>query len=96
VNEMQIELGSERAYTDRIRELRAEIDAGMGGADTERMLTGARFVFDTYQDALRILAELKGDRLQRYVRRGGGADAGWEPTERSKGETAILMLADEL
>jgi hypothetical protein len=94
VNEVQIELGSETAYVERIRELRDELDSGSGNAETEAMLEGARFVFNAYQQALVTLAELKGDRVRRALRRGGEPDAQWGPAERSKGETALLMLAD--
>lgn len=95
VNEVQIELGSEAAYVNRIRTLTDAIAAGTAGADGERMLEGARFVFNTYQAALSTIAQLKEDRVVRQLRRAGVRGAVWGPAAQSKGETAISILADE-
>lgn len=95
VNEVQIELGAEADYVDRIRLLTEAIATGTADADDARRLEGARFVFDTYQAALRTIAELKEERVLRQLRRAGVRDASWAPAARSKGETAISILADE-
>ena len=95
MNEVQIELGAEADYVDRIRLLTEAIATGTADADDARRLEGARFVFDTYQAALRTIAELKEERVLRQLRRAGVRDASWGPAARSKGETAISILADE-
>ena len=95
VNEVQIELGSEVAYVERIAALRALIDAGTATAEDEAALEGARFVFDQYRGALSSLAEIKRSRVRRYLRRNGADDPEWEAAERSKGQTALMILADD-
>ena len=42
------------------------------------------------------IAELKKSRVRRYLRRGGAGDVEWVAAEYSKGQTALLILADEL
>ena len=95
-NEVQIELGLEGPFVERIKELNDQIAAGNAGPDAQAMLDGATFVFNTYREALGTIAQIKGRRIERALRRGGVRGADWGPAERSKGEVAILTLAGEL
>lgn len=93
VNELQIELGCEKEFVDRIDALSAQIAAGDSTAETAQALEGAKFVFRAYVDAMSYLAELKGDRVLRLLRDAGApSDIRWETTERAKGETALALL----
>ncbi len=95
VNEVQIELGIEAPYVERIAELRALVDAGNATPEDTAALEGARFVFDTMRASLTTIAELKGDEiLDRLEREGAPSDISWGPAEHSKGITGMLILAD--
>ncbi len=96
VNEVQIELGLEKVYLDRIAELKEKIDAGNGTSEDEAAIKGAEFIFNEYRASLTFLAELKEDRIEKYLERGGAQDFTWEAATHSKGHTALLIIADEL
>ncbi len=94
VNEVQIELGSEAPYLARIEALTAEIAANPT-PEAERMLAGAKFVFDEYRNSLTTIAALKGDDiLDRLDDAGAPRGIEWGPSEASKGTTALRIVAD--
>jgi hypothetical protein len=95
VNELQIELGMEKAYVERLRALEAQLAMTPNDAAVQAQLEGARFVWTQYTGAMKVLAELKGanvlDRLQR-----AGAPSGitWTAPPDSKGNIALKIVAD--
>lgn len=94
VNEVQIELGSEVPYIERIAALNEELQTNPTD-DTERLLAGAQFVFDEYRNALTTIAALKGDAIvDRLEDEGGPADMQWGASEASKGTTALRIVAN--
>lgn len=94
VNEVQIELGSEVPYLERIEALTQEL-ANNPQPETEAMLAGARFVFDEYRKALTTIGELKGDDiLDRLEDEGGPADMTWGPSIAAKGTMGMVVIAD--
>ena len=94
VNEVQIELGSEKTYVQRIEALKAALADGSAAADATSQLAGARFVFGEYRALLRGIAELKGGRIVDYLEDNGAPDAQWVPAKASKGTTALTRLSD--
>ncbi len=94
VNEVQIELGSEKEYVARIDALKAEVEAGTAGPEAQAELAGARFVFGEYRALLRGLAELKGERIVDHLEDNGASGATWAPATASKGITALTRLSD--
>jgi len=94
VNEVQIELGSETAYLERIEALKTELAANPS-AETEAMLAGARFVFGEYRKALTTIGELKGsDIVDRLRREGGPRDMSWGPSIAAKGTMGMQVIVD--
>jgi len=124
VNELQIELGSEEAYVERIdaldQQIRTYADANrltmsdvcavedesrVGDTvilEAIRVCDGARQVFATYQGVLSYLAEVKGEKIVDRIADvlDDNAEFGpmpeemtWGPSQRSKGETALLVLS---
>jgi len=65
--------------------------------DLEVAVSGARFVYQTYQGALPYLAELKGDDvIDEFEDEGAPEDVmTWEPAEGSKGFTALGFIEPE-
>ncbi|RME75587.1 MAG: peptidoglycan-binding protein [Planctomycetota bacterium] len=62
---------------------------------TERMLAGARWVFEQYKDALRVMTEIKEPELMRDLERAGAPPTiRWAPAEAGKGEIALRALRD--
>ena len=95
VNEVQIELGSEVPYLERIDALKAELQANPQDADIQRRLEGAQFVFDNYRNALTTIGNLKGDEiLDRLEDEGGPSTMTWEPSPASKGTVALQIVQD--
>jgi hypothetical protein len=95
VNELQIELGMEKAYLDRLEELTARVAADPNDATTAAQLAGARFVWDQYTASMKVLTELKGDNILRRLRNAGAnRDITWVAPPDSKGNQALKILAD--
>ncbi len=93
VNEVQIELGSEEPYLERLEALKTQIEAEPDNEDLKRQLEGARFVFSEYRSALTTIAEIKGDDIvDRIEDEGGPRDMEWEPAAMSKGKTALTII----
>lgn len=94
VNEVQIELGSEEPFLQRLEELKTQLESNPDAA-TEKTLEGARFVFGEYRNTLTTIAEVKGEAiLDRLDDEGAPNTAEWAPSEFSKGETGLRILGD--
>jgi hypothetical protein len=95
VNELQIELGMEKAYVDRLRDLDAKVMADPSNADLKAQQAGARFVWTQYTGAMKVLTELKGANIiDRLKRAGANQQITWAAPPDSKGNTALKVLAD--
>ncbi|MFN0249553.1 MAG: hypothetical protein ACKV2T_21895, partial [Kofleriaceae bacterium] len=95
VNELQIELGMEKAYLDRIRDLDAMVMADPNNAELKAQLAGARFVWTQYTGAMKVLTELKGANIiDRLRRAGANQNITWSAPPDSKGRTALRVLSD--
>jgi hypothetical protein len=95
VNELQIELGMEKAYVDRLRDLDAKVAADPNNAELKAQLAGARFVWTQYTGAMKVLAELKGANIiDRLRRAGANQQITWSAPPDSKGNMALKVLAD--
>lgn len=91
VNELQIELGEEKAYVDRIKELAAKPASPERDAD----LAGAKLVFDKYTETLRMLSRVKGPEVIKQLERAGGKKCEVKDAETSKGELALQELKQQ-
>ena len=95
VNEVQIELGNEAAYIDRIAELQAKVDSGSATDDERKRLEGTQFVLGQMSDALLYLSDIKKEKLlDRLDDAGAPNDIRWVPSAASKGATALRRLGD--
>ena len=95
VNELQIELGSEKAYLDRMNVLAEKVKADPNDAVSKKQLEGARFVFEQYKNQLKFLSQIKGDNVLRRMRDAGApACMEWKDVEMSKGDRALKMIRD--
>jgi hypothetical protein len=95
VNELQIELGMEADYVARLRELTAAVAANPNDAAAKEQLAGAKFVWEQYTGAMRVLTELKGAAILDRLRRAGAPDTiRWSAPPDSKGNQALKILAD--
>ncbi|HEX5061530.1 MAG TPA: hypothetical protein VFV99_19315 [Kofleriaceae bacterium] len=95
VNELQIELGMEKAYVDRLRALEAQLAMNPNDAATKAQLEGARFVWQQYTESMKVLTELKGDNvIDRLKRAGAPQGITWSAPPDSKGNIALKILAD--
>jgi subtilisin family serine protease len=104
-NEIQIELGRERAYLRCIRRLERRIaQAAQPSRNLQERLSGAKFVLDQYRNALATLVQMKEDQVINGIK-GAIADArqagqavpdcnnwAWIPVTQGKGETALSIL----
>jgi len=95
VNELQIELGMEEDYVNRLKELEAAIAMDPNNADVKAQLDGARFVWNEYRGAMKVLAEIKGSAVISRLRRAGAPSSiKWEAPKDSKGNLALRILSD--
>ena len=95
VNELQIELGMEKAYVERLRDLDAQLAANPGDATLQAQLAGARFVWAQYTLSMKVLSELKGENILSRLRRAGApSDITWSAPSDSKGNLALKILSD--
>lgn len=95
VNELQIELGREEAYVERLRELDMAIAADPNNAALKEQLEGARFVWAQYTSAMKVLCELKGEAILSRLRRAGAPQSiRWAAPPDSKGNIALKILSD--
>ncbi len=97
VNEVQIELGFEDEYIDRIAELDARVADGSATAEELRDLEGAQFVFGRFQAAMATVAELKGDdMLDGLDDLGAPRSIEWGPASHAKGDLGLLLITGAL
>lgn len=97
VNEVQIELGFEDEYLERIAELEARVADGSATSEDERALEGAKLVFGHFNDAMIEVAALKGeDVLDDLDDLGAPRDIEWAPSSASKGTMALQILTQSL
>jgi hypothetical protein len=95
VNELQIELGMEAAYVARLKELTEKAAANPSDATVAAQLAGAKWVWEQYTGAMKVLTELKGEQiLSRLKRAGAPQTIRWSAPPDSKGNQALKILAD--
>ena len=95
VNELQIELGMEEDYVKRLKALDDKLAMDPNNAETKQQLEGARFVWNEYRAAMKVLAELKGETvIPRLKRAGAPASIKWSAPADSKGNLALQILSD--
>jgi hypothetical protein len=95
VNELQIELGMEAAYVARLKDLTDRLAAAPNDPALREQLAGAKFVWEQYTLAMKVLTELKGANILDRLRRAGAPDTiRWSAPPDSKGNTALKILAD--
>jgi len=95
VNELQIELGMEKAYVDRLRELDTALAADPNNATLKAQLEGARFVWAEYTGSMKVLTVLKGDNaLSKLKKAGAPSGLKWDAPSDSKGNIALKILSD--
>ncbi|HUS31099.1 MAG TPA: hypothetical protein VMZ53_21460, partial [Kofleriaceae bacterium] len=95
VNELQIELGMEKAYVERLKTLEAQLAMSPNDANVKAQLEGAKFVWAQYTGAMKVLTELKGANvIDRLKRAGAPSGITWTAPSDSKGNIALKILAD--
>lgn len=95
VNEVQIELGNEAPYVERVAELDAKVAAGTATDEDLKILAGAEMVLGEMSDALIYLSDVKKKGvLKRLDDKGAPNSVDWVPAAHSKGTTALLRLGD--
>lgn len=95
VNELQIELGMEEAYVERLRELDTALAADPNNETLKAQLEGARFVWTQYTGSMKVLTELKGENIIERLRRAGAPSSiEWAAPSDSKGNIALKILSD--
>lgn len=95
VNELQIELGMEAAYVARLKDLAAKVAMNPNDTAAKEQLAGAKFVWEQYTGAMKVLTELKGENILDRLRRAGAPSTiRWSAPPDSKGNTALKILAD--
>jgi hypothetical protein len=95
VNELQIELGMEAAYVARLEDLADKVAASPNDAALKEQLAGAKFVWEQYTGAMKVLTELKGANILDRLKRAGAPNSiKWSAPPDSKGNTALKILAD--
>ena len=95
VNELQIELGMEEAYVARLKDLTDKVAANPNDAALREQLAGAKFVWEQYTGAMKVLTELKGANILDRLKRAGAPNTiKWSAPPDSKGNIALKILAD--
>lgn len=95
VNELQIELGMEEDYVKRLKELDEKLATDPNSAELKEQLEGARFVWNEYRGAMKVLAELKGETVITRLKRAGAPNSiKWAAPADSKGNLALQILSD--
>jgi hypothetical protein len=93
VNELQVELGSEAAYVARLKDLEAKLAASPNDATLKAQHDGAKFVWGQYTEAMKVLTELKGERVLDKLKDAGATGISWSAPPDSKGNQALKILA---
>lgn len=95
VNELQIELGMEEDYVKRLAELDAKLAMDPTNAELQQQIDGARFVWNEYRGAMKVLVELKGSAVINRLKRAGAPNKiTWDAPKDSKGNLALTILSD--
>ncbi len=95
VDELQIELGLEKAYVDRLKDLDAKVAAAPTDAALAAQLAGARMVWHEYTGAMKVLTTIKGDAvLSKLEKAGAPSSISWVAPTDSKGNIALKILSD--
>ncbi len=95
VNEVQIELGNEAPYLERIAEMQERLDSGNISAEEEKILAGSQMVLGQMSDALIYLSDIKKEKvLDRLDDNGAPNSIEWVPSDASKGTIALRRLGD--
>lgn len=92
VNELQIELGLEKPYLDRIGALKKDIAEGRGTPDTQRQLEMCQFIYKQLMDSQENIAMAREARVRREAERAGVTNLTWGNVASSKGDGALLDL----
>jgi hypothetical protein len=92
VNELQIELGLEKPYLERIGALKREIAEGKDTPETRRELEMCEFIYKRLMDAQENVAMAREARIRREAERVGVTGITWGNVESSKGDGALLAL----
>jgi hypothetical protein len=88
-NDVQIELGMEKPYMDRL----AALTAQAASPERDKLLEGAKFVFGQYRAVMHEVGIVKADEVLGDLKKAGGPSCmKWGPVEQSKGETALSMI----
>jgi hypothetical protein len=93
VNELQVELGMEKEYIARIKDLEAKLAAAPTDTTLKAQLDGAKFVWGQYVEAMKVLTELKGERVLDKLQDAGATGISWSAPPDSKGNQALKILA---
>jgi hypothetical protein len=96
VNELQIELGMEAAYVARLKDLKEKLAMNPTDATLKAQLEGATFVWEQYTGAMKVLTELKGEKvIDRLRDAGANQNIRWSAPSDSKGNQALKIMADK-
>ena len=88
-NDVQIELGMEKPYMDRLAALAAQ----PASPERDKLLEGAKFVFGQYRTVMHEVGIVKADEVLGDLKKANGPSCmKWGPVEQSKGETALSMI----
>jgi hypothetical protein len=93
VNELQIELGMEAAYVARMKDLEAKLAAAPNDATLKAQHDGVKFVWGQYVESMKVLTELKGERVIDKLKDAGATGITWSAPPDSKGNQALKILA---
>jgi len=78
-----------------LRDLELKVAAAPNDATLKAQLDGARFVWNQYTGAMKVLTELKGAAILDKLRKAGApASITWAAPSDSKGNIALEILAD--
>jgi hypothetical protein len=95
VNEVQIELGNEAPYLERIAEMQEKVDSGSITDEELKILEGAQMILGQMSDGLIYLSDIKKDKvLDRLDDNGAPNSIEWVPSDASKGTIALRRLGD--
>lgn len=94
VNEIQIELGKESPYLDRVKKLKDLLNQAPESKKSalKDQLVGAEFILSQYKDSLSYLADIKGSQIKSHldqIKKSGCRAWLWTNANQSKGADAL-------
>jgi hypothetical protein len=95
VNEMQIELGLEKPYLERIGQLKKDIAEGRATPETQSELEMCQFIYKQLMDAQENIAMARESRIRSEAERAGVRGITWGSVSASKGDAALADRARE-